>query len=158
MIFRTAGREEAQTVLALYKSVIGTQFCTWNEFYPGETEVRGDLAAGTLFVLERDGALIGAVSIVPANEMDAFDCWRVRENAREFARVVIAPSCQGAGLSRRLADGVIGELRRRGASAIHIAVAKLNIPAQRLYRGAGFDFCGEADMYGSSYFLCEKIL
>ena len=37
-------------------------------------------------------------------------------------------------------------------------VAKENIPAQKLYRKTGFVFCGEADMYGHSYFLCERIL
>ena len=36
--------------------------------------------------------------------------------------------------------------------------AKENIPAQKLYRKMGFVFCGEADMYGHSYFLCERIL
>ena len=39
-----------------------------------------------------------------------------------------------------------------------IAVAKENIPAQKLYRKTGFDFCGEADMYGHSYFLCERTI
>ena len=36
--------------------------------------------------------------------------------------------------------------------------AKENIPAQKLYRKTGFDFCGEADMYGHSYFLCERTI
>ncbi len=27
-----------------------------------------------------------------------------------------------------------------------------------LYRKTGFVFCGETDMYGHSYFLCERIL
>ena len=39
-----------------------------------------------------------------------------------------------------------------------IAVAKENIPAQKLYRKTRFDFCGEADMYGHSYFLCERTI
>ena len=36
--------------------------------------------------------------------------------------------------------------------------SKKNIPAQKLYRKTGFVFCGETDMYGHSYFLCERIL
>jgi RimJ/RimL family protein N-acetyltransferase len=57
-----------------------------------------------------------------------------------------------------LVEGVIRELQRQGVAAIHIAVAKENIPAQKLYRKTGFDFCGEADMYGHSYFLCERTI
>ena len=89
---------------------------------------------------------------------DNLDCWKVRENAREFARVAVRPDCQQQGLSFYLVDGVIRELKEQHTAAIHIAVAKSNIPAQKLYRKMGFDFCGEADLFGNHYFLCEMIL
>ena len=62
MIFRKADASDAKTVLALYRAVIGTPFCVWDESYPGETEIQGDLAAGTLYVLARDSEVIGAIS------------------------------------------------------------------------------------------------
>ena len=158
MVFRKAGGNEAEDIVSLYRTAIGTPFCTWDELYPGETEVLNDLSSGTLYVLEEDAELIGAISIVPENEMDEFDCWKVKENAREFARVVVRPDNRRKGLSVCLVEGIIQELLQRHAAAIHIAVAKGNVPAQKLYRKTGFDFCGEADMYGHSYFLCEKIL
>lgn len=156
MLFRKAETGDEEAVTALYRAVTGTPFCTWDESYPGETELTGDLSAGSLYVLEEDRAIIGAISVVPKNELDGFGCWAVRENAREFARVVLKPDQQGKGLSVYLVEGVIRELQKQGAAAIHIAVAKGNIPAQKLYRKTGFDFCGEADMYGHSFFLCEK--
>lgn len=155
MNFRKAKNEEAGDILALYRSVVGMPFCVWDD-YPGGPEIEGDLAAGTLFVLEQDNELLGAISIVPENEMDDFEGWQVNEGAREFARVVIAPKHQGEGLSRLLLDGIWQEFTRLGVSAVHISVAKVNIPAQKLYRSFGFEFCGEKDMYGSSYYLCEK--
>ena len=158
MIFRKAEKQEKQSIADLYRSVIGMPFCMWNEFYPGEEEILQDLAAQTLYVLEDAGELIGAVSIVPENELDGRDCWKVQENAREFARVVLRPNCQGKGLSAYLVEGIVQELQRQHAAAIHIAAAKDNIPACRLYAKMGFAFCGEADMYGHSFFLCEKIL
>ena len=158
MLFRKAERREAEAIMALYQAVIGMPFCTWDASYPGETEIAGDFAAGTLYVLEEGQRIIGAISIVPENEMDHFNCWTVKENAREFARVVLKPDHHQKGLSVYLVEGVIRELQRQGAAAIHIAVAKENIPAQKLYQRMGFDFCGEADMYGHSYYLCEKNL
>jgi L-amino acid N-acyltransferase YncA len=158
MLFRKAETREAEAIRALYQAVIGTPFCTWDESYPGETEIAGDLSASTLYVLEEDHQVIGAISIVPENELDHFNCWALKENAREFARVVIKSDQQHKGLSVYLVEGVIRELQRQGVAAIHIAVAKENIPAQKLYRKTGFDFCGEANMYGHSYFLCERTI
>ena len=158
MVFRKAQTSEAEAILALYRSVAGKPFCTWNEAYPGQFEITGDLAAGTLYVLEEGKEVIGAVSIVPENELDDLDCWKIRENAREFARVVLRPDRQRKGLSVFLVENIIQELRKLQAAAIHLAVAKENIPARRLYQKTGFDFCGEADLYGHSFFLCEKVL
>ncbi len=110
MIFRKAKWNEAKTILNLYRAVIGTQFCTWDELYPGETEIAQDLSFGTLYVLEENQELIGAISIVPKNEINDFDCWKVRDNTREFARVVLRPDCQHQGLPVLLVEGVIQEL------------------------------------------------
>lgn len=158
MKFRKAAENEAQEICGLYRSVIGSPFSTWNEEYPGPADIKADMAAGTLYVLEREREIIGAVSIVPENELDDSECWKVRENAREFARVVIRPEYQGRGYSALLIGGILDELRSCGCSSVHIAAAKKNIPAQRLYRSQGFVFCGGKDMYGNSYFLCEKVL
>ena len=158
MIFRKAKWNEAETILNLYRAVIGTPFCTWDELYPGITEIAEDLSSGTLYVLEENRELIGAISIVPENELDHLECWKVRENTREFARVVLRPEYQHKGLSVILVEGIIRELQKQNVAAIHIAVAKDNLPAQRLYQKMGFDFCGEADLYGHRFFLCEKTL
>ena len=158
MIFRKAKINDAEAVLALYKAVIGMPFCTWNDSYPEEEEIKEDLSAGTLYVLEEDQKLIGAISIVPKNELNHLDCWTIKENAREFARVVIRQDHQRKGLSVHLIEGVIQELQKQNAAAIHIAAAKENIPALKLYQRMGFTFCGEADMYGHNFYLCEKAL
>jgi L-amino acid N-acyltransferase YncA len=158
MIFRKAESGEAAMIMALYKAAIGTPFRTWDESYPGETEITGDLSSGSLYVLEKDQELIRTISVVPENELDDFDCWKIRENAREFARVVLRQDQKHKGLSVYLVESIITELQKQGVSAIHIAVAKENIPAQKLYKKTGFDFCGEADLYEHSFFLCEKIL
>ena len=158
MIFRKAQKNDVETVLSLYKAVIGMTFCTWNESYPGKEEITEDLSAGTLYVLEDNRELFGAVSIVPENELNDFDCWTIKENAREFARVVIRQDHQRKGLSVHLIEGVIQKLQKQNAAAIHIAAAKENIPALKLYQRMGFTFCGEAELYGQHFFLCEKVM
>ena len=111
MLFRKAETREAEAIRALYQAVIGTPFCTWDESYPGETEIAGDLSAGTLYVLEEDHQVIGAISIVPENELDHFNCWALKENAREFARVVIK-SDQGSFKGRKLPQSILPSQKR----------------------------------------------
>jgi len=156
MIFRIAKESEGAKILELYRSAVGGEFCAWDEEYPGPEEVRGDLAAGNLYLLEdEEGEIAGAVSIVPENELDRFEGWKDR-NAAEFARVVIAPALQGKGLAKELVSGVIREIRSRGFTSVHISVAEKNIPARKTYLRAGFVDRGEEDMYGSHFILCEK--
>ena len=81
MLFRKAETCEAEAIRALYQAVIGTPFCTCDESYPGETEIAGDLSAGTLYVLEEDNQTIGAISIVPENELDHFNCWSIKKTS-----------------------------------------------------------------------------
>lgn len=158
IIFRRALPCEADEINALYLSVRGSPFCTWDEDYPGMLEINNDISADSLYVLAEDECIVGAVSVVPENEMDDFECWRSNDRAGEFARVAIRPDMQGRGLSRLLIEGVLDEMRNRGIKTAHISVATVNIPAQRLYRSFGFEFLAEKEMYGSRFFLCEKSL
>ena len=41
MEFRRARREEAEEILQLYRSLIGTEYCVWTENYPTEREAVG---------------------------------------------------------------------------------------------------------------------
>ena len=44
MNFERVKREEADTVLKLYRSLLGTPYCVWTEEYPSEKEVEFDLS------------------------------------------------------------------------------------------------------------------
>ena len=91
MTIRQAGAEEAERVVDLYRMVIGQPYCTWNDRYPGIGEVNHDIETNNLFVCEEGDSLIGAISIVPENELDDVMNWAVSQNAYEIARVVIKP-------------------------------------------------------------------
>lgn len=158
MTFRAAKEDEAQAILTLYRSAIGLPLCTWNESYPSEFEISHDIETDNLFVLEEDGQIIGAISIVPENELDAMQCWSNTERANEIARVVLRLDKQGKGYSATLVQNVLNELKERGCQVVHLAVAKVNIPAQRTYSRCGFVTVDECFMYGNDFYLCEKLL
>ncbi len=154
--FRKATREDASAIYALYKSVIGEEFCVWTESYPDMLEIDGDLKTDNLFVLTDGEKIIGAISIVPENELDGFASFT--SDGAEIARVVIAKEYRGKSLSKEMVSEIEKILCNRGAKAIHLSVAKSNFPAFKTYIKAGFKAVGEAEMYGGDYYLMEKLL
>jgi L-amino acid N-acyltransferase YncA len=42
MTFRNIKQTELKEITALYRSLIETEFCTLNEFYPGDIELKMD--------------------------------------------------------------------------------------------------------------------
>lgn len=158
-IFTAGGIGEADRVLALYQSVTGGAFCTWNEYYPGMQQIREDVESNNLFVLTSGGNIIGAISIVPENELDGLDCWKIKDGKiAEIARVAVAPEYQGKGLALKMVVETEKVLKSRGYRAVHLLAAKVNIPACRTYQKAGYQLLGECDMFGHLFCVYEKEL
>lgn len=155
--FELAQKEDAEQVLSLYERAKSGAFCVWDDSYPTMTEIERDLETENLYVLTDGSNVIGAISVVPENELDGFDCWSCKEG-KEIARVVIDKRWQGQGLSFEMVQQVESILRSNGCKAIHLSVVKSNIPAYKTYIKAGFTVVGEAQMYGNDYYLMEKAI
>ena len=156
-LFRREEYDEAEEILSLYRSALGDPFCTWNEYYPAESEIRYDLGGDNLFVLTDGQKIIGACSIITENEYDSLQCWQ-NPSAGEIARIVVHPEYRGRRLAQSMVEYLAEELRRRGKHAIHLLVACKNIPACRTYMRCGFAVTGNVRMYENDYCTCEKIL
>ncbi len=157
--FRQATPEEADSILALYRSVIGSEFCAWDETYPGMDWIRRDLEGNGLYVLTDGTRLLGTLSVVPEKELDAFPCWQCRDGTqRELARVAVSGAARGLGLGAKMVREISGILAAQGCHALHLAVAKGHLPAFKTYRKAGFAVVGEAELYGGQYDLMEVML
>ena len=158
-IFETAGAGDADNILTLYRSVMGSDFCTWNEFYPGMEEIRADYESGNLYVLRDCSKIIGAISIVPENELDELEFWKIKDgSAAEIARVAVVPEYQGRGLALRMVLDTEKILKARGCRAVHLLAARVNIPACHTYQKAGYHLAGECNMYGHRFCAYEKEL
>ena len=155
--FRIARQADAQDVLSLYENAKNSAFCVWDDSYPGMVNIMNDLATDDLYVLTHKGRIVGAVYVAAENEMNEFDCWSHRD-ARELARVVVANEYQGNGLSYEMVLRVTQILQKTGCRAIHLSVAKSNLPACKTYLRAEFKTVGEAHMYGGDYYLMERAI
>ncbi len=160
LVFRNALPNQSHELLSLYKSVIDSEFCVWNDNYPSMLEINQDLATDNVFVLTDGEKIAGAISIETHNDMDEFDCWLCNDGTqKEIARVVIAKEYQGLGLAKRLIDEIENVLRQRGCHSVHLAAAKVNIPAYKTYVKAGYITHCEKQMYGGiPYYVMEKVI
>ena len=159
MVFRKALAGDLEAVANLYQSAIGRPGCVWDDEYPTVTEAAHDLEGGNLYVLELDGSVIGAVSVLCENEWNEFADWQVADGSqREIARVVISEANKGKGYAVQMLEALFSHLAHDGCRAIRLTVAKANPAAMNTYKKLGFEFLNEAFMYGHDYWLCEKVL
>ncbi len=159
MNLRKATTADTTAVVELYQKAAQSEDCAWNEYYPSMLEAEHDCETGNLFVLcdENSEGIIGALSIVPENELDECPCWAVKENASEIARVVVAEQHQGNGYAGVMVDKLLPIIKERGSRAVHLSVIDYNPAALKTYQRAGFKTMGEAEMYGGHYFLMELV-
>ena len=96
----------------------------------------GDRATtAEVLVAERDGEVVGTVTICPAESPYA-EIGQPGES--EFRFLAVAPSAWRTGVGEALVDACEQRARERGASAQVICVIDVNEAAHRLYRRLGF--------------------
>lgn len=157
---RKATRSDLPPVSALYREAVGSEGCTWNEYYPTFEDAENDLAHGGLYVMENEnGRIIAAASVVPENELDGLDFWNYQGgHVREVARITVKKEYRGRGLSAVLLGRIFELLKKDGCEAIRLLAAKCNSAALRTYEKMGFEVLSDCEMYGNEYFAEEKIL
>ncbi len=159
MIFRLANELDKEPIYNLYKSMLGIQFCVWSEEYPSMININIDIENNNLFILEENDIIVGAISIEVESEVEDFEFWKCNDGTQvEIARIVINQEYQGQGLAKKLMENIYPVLKSRGCNAIHLAVSKFNIPANKTYEKLGFIKQGEANIFNGEYYLMEKIL
>ena len=135
MNFERVKREEADKVLKLYRSLLGTPYCVWTEEYPSEKEVEFDLSRDALFCMRDDaGNIAGVISIDDDPNVECLTCWsETMVPSAEVSRVGVCQEFQNQGIAGKLLKGVMEELKKRGYKAVHLLVAKDNVKALRSY-------------------------
>lgn len=160
LVFEQVKEEEAQDVLALYKSLLGTEYCKWSEEYPGQEQIDFDLSRDALFCLKnRKGEMVGVISIDLDQEVERLTCWsKELAPAGELSRLGVKVEYQNKGVARLLIQYAMQELKKRGYKGVHFLVAKENLKALRSYKKLKFKKVGECDLFSCKYWCYEKEL
>ena len=159
MIFTEASKDEAHEILALYRSLVGEEFCPWNEEYPSMREIGSDLARRSLFVMKEDGRIIAAISLDDDEEVEALPFWsRELVPGGELSRVAVSKDFQNRGIARQLMKRAMDVMRSRGYKSMHFLVNRHNVKALRSYAHLNAAVVGECFLFGQPFFCCEIAL
>lgn len=160
MKIRRAQSADANSVLVLYQSLIGTPGCTWHEDYPTLEIAQSDISSGSLYLLEDASERILAVaSAVEEADLEAFECWDKQvSNWYDLSRVGVCQSAQGRGLAQALISSIIVDLRKIEGVGLRLLVSKDNEAAIALYQKLGFKHVGQCFAYGADWNCYELIL
>lgn len=155
-----AREEDFERVMNLYRAAVGEEGCTWDEDYPNEDDVRGDIGREALFCARNHGGeIIAAFAIDSDEEVDRLPCWTPDlAPAGEIARLVVGRKWQNRGIARQMLAYAMEELKRRGCRSIHFLVSRTNERALRSYSKFAFEKVGEAKVYGHDWYCYEKDL
>ena len=160
MKFTRATENDKTEILALYRSLVGTEFCAWNENYPSEIEVEGDMSRDALFCLKDDESkIIGVISIDDDEAVEKLPCWTESlKPAAELSRLGVRVENQNQGIARKLLQYGMEELKCQGMKSVHFLVCKTNQKAIRSYDKLNFDIVGECELFGEEWWCYEKSL
>lgn len=158
--FTLATVEDAQEILKLYRSVIGSEGCTWSLEYPNEENISADLSRASLFCMKtEEGEIIGAISIDDDPEVEQLTCWtKELSPGGELARLVVKESYQNQSIARKLLQEGMQELKKRGYQSVHFLVSKTNYRAIHSYNKFQFETKGESNLFGECWWCYEKEL
>lgn len=143
--FVKAGLADAQEILEIYRSLVGTDGCTWSEEYPNAETIAFDLQLDALYCLRGSRGIAAVASFGAFGELDDLPWPAALRNPCELARIGVRPALQRRGLAAQLLRHGIADAKEKGFDGIRLLVSRTNPAAQRLYQANGF-LC-----YGMTY-------
>ena len=130
--------------------------------YPSEDFLRASLERGELYTAWLDGTLAGTMvmnhTCTPGYETIP---WAVDAGPEEVSIVHapgVSPDFQGKGVAGQMVREAVRLARAAGQRALRLDVLSGNLPAQKLYTAAGFQYRGTVKLFYEDTGLTDFLL
>ena len=144
-----------------YEKEHGTHSNWVKDLYPTEKNARNGLEAGTLYVGELNGEVIGSyvVNHTQPAEYGKFH-WEYLGEGDQV--IVIHTLCldvnqQGKNLGRQFVEYALELGRKKGCKTMRLDTADINTPAANLYYNMGFRYVGKTEFFFEQAILEDLI-
>ena len=117
--------------------------------YPADEDLDAHIRSGEMFCARAEERIAAAMVIAEGDDPIYRDVsWQIREEPIQVLHLLaVHPDDRGSGLSRAMLSFLLERARGRGAKAVHLDVVTGNLPAEKLYRRAGFRFVEEREVW-----------
>lgn len=150
---RKADINDADEILGLYHSQIGTEGCTWNEDYPSMIDIMEDIQSNSLYCFADENSMLVACAFAgESNELNDIEWNSVIKNYCDLARICVRREYQNKGIATLFLNNIIADLKLRGFDGIRLLVGKKNLSAIALYKKAGFTYLCDKRMYDIDFY------
>lgn len=146
-----------QTILEM-RTYNNTQ---WDENYPHEKDFLNDIEKGDLFVVEREGKLVGFVCINKVEPVEYGELnWSLDEDAMVVHRMAVNPNYRRSGIGTELmkfADELASENNIR---YLKTDTYSINTKMNAMFEKCGYNLIGEMSFLAKEkpFYCYEKIL
>lgn len=159
MEIKKAKKENSEEILKLYKSLVKSSGCAWDEYYPNMQNIEEDIKRDALYMAVENNKIVGVASAFEDNELIDLNCWRKDiQNSYELARIGVLQEYQNRGVAKKIIQYIEKDLLEKNVQGIRFIVSKTNPNAIKLYNSLEYECCGETSMYGIEWFCYEKRL
>ena len=156
MNIRKCGKEDIASAGAFYDRIVfwlneRINYPKWvYGVYPSEGSVREMTNAGSQYICEEDGRIIGAF-VLNTDPQGNYGRGNWKENLHEGSYMVlhalaIDPELYGMGLASEVIRFCAQKAGSEGYKALRVDVVPDNYPAKKLFEANGFIYAGDADL------------
>lgn len=135
--------------------------------YPTYDDIKSYVEQGALYILMKDGNVIGSVAVtMEQGESYHNIAWERNVNDDEVAVVhvlCVAPAYQKKGIAKKLVEEAIRLAERNHKKAVRLDALASNLPAHRLYENLGFIHRGKQKLFApntgwTDFFFYEYLI
>lgn len=117
----------------------------WNEEYPSKEAFENDISRSELFVLEKNGLIIGSIVITTSMDDEYQPIqWLTNDSKNIYIhRLSVLPDQQGKGYAQKLMDFAEHYAKENGFTSIRLDTFSQNKRNQRFYETRGYNKLGD---------------
>lgn len=135
----------------------------WQKGFPDETDIRGGIFGGILYVVKAEDVPVAVFSAVnhESNYDEIEGEWLTDGNYLAVHRVAVREDFRGKGAAKYILNVAAPEIARtRGRDSIRMDTHEKNVPMRGLLREQGFTECGIINLFrdDTERIAFEKVL
>jgi ribosomal protein S18 acetylase RimI-like enzyme/SAM-dependent methyltransferase len=151
--FVLASKENIPEIVSIYRSLVGTPGCTWDNEYPNRATANQDISRQELYLLKNGDSIVAVASVGDFGELADLP-WKCK-NPCELARIGVLQHLQNQGVGTKILRNVMEAAKAKGFDGVCMLVAKKNFAALSLYKKNGFKRCGEIHRFDHDFYCYE---